>query len=86
MNFGNRLSSPVVTLDDITLASSITVRNLEYIFDQDLSFKSNIKQIFRTTFFNHCNIVKTQKILSHSDAEKLINFNRGYLSIIDIDM
>ncbi len=32
-------------LDNITLASSTTARNLGIIFDQDLSFDSHIKKI-----------------------------------------
>ena len=39
------LSSNIVNLDGITLASSTTVRNLGVIFDQDLSFNSHVKQI-----------------------------------------
>ena len=34
------LSSNIVNLDGITLASSTTVKNLGVIFDQDLSFNS----------------------------------------------
>ena len=37
------LSSNIVNLDIITLASSTTVRNLGVIFDQDFSFNSYVK-------------------------------------------
>ena len=39
------LSINIVNLDGITLASSITVRNMGIIFDQELSFASHVKQI-----------------------------------------
>ena len=42
-DFRNRLPRFLVTLDGITLASSTPVRNLGVNFDQDLSFKSQIK-------------------------------------------
>ena len=61
------------TLDGITLASSTTVRNLGVIFDQDLSFNSHIKQTSRTAFFHLRNITKIRRILSKTDAEKLIH-------------
>lgn len=69
----NQLSSDIVNLDGITLASSTTVRSLGVIFDQDLSFKYQIKQISRTAFFHLRNIVKIRQILSQRDAEKLIH-------------
>ncbi len=68
----NTLSNYIVTLDDITLASSTTVRNLEVIFDLDLSFHSHIKHISRTAVFHFCNIAKIRSILSQKDAEKLV--------------
>ena len=45
------MSSHVITLDGITLASSTTVRNCTVIFDQDLTFDSHIKQVSRTPSF-----------------------------------
>ncbi|XP_075329020.1 uncharacterized protein LOC142388045 [Odontesthes bonariensis] len=71
--FREKLSSYIVTLDGISLASSSTVRNLGVIFDQNLSFDSHIKQVSRTAFFHLHNIVKIRNILSQSDAEKLIH-------------
>ena len=65
------LSNNMVNLDGITLASTITVRNLGVIFDHELSFKSHVKQISRTAFFHLRNISKIQHILSQKDAEKL---------------
>ncbi|XP_038581024.1 uncharacterized protein LOC119907367, partial [Micropterus salmoides] len=62
-----------VSLDGIALASSTTVRNLGVIFDQDMSFKSHIKQISRTAFFHLRNIAKIRNILSKNDAEKLVH-------------
>ena len=41
------LSSNIVNLDGITLASSTTVRNLGVILDQELSFNSHAKQFQR---------------------------------------
>ncbi len=69
----NFLSNDIVTLNDITLASSTTVRNLGVIFDQNLSFDSHIKQISRTAFFHLRNIAKIRSILSQKDAEKLVH-------------
>ena len=46
------LSSNILNLDGITLASSTTLRNLGVMFDQDLSFTSYVKQISRTAFFH----------------------------------
>ncbi|KAK0143573.1 ATP-binding cassette sub-family G member 5 [Merluccius polli] len=60
-------------MTDWILASSTTVRNLGVIFDQDLSFNSHIKQTSRTAFFHLRNITKIRRILSKTDAEKLIH-------------
>ncbi|XP_071350987.1 uncharacterized protein [Trachinotus anak] len=67
------LCDNILTLDDITLASSATVRNLGVIFDQDLSFTSHIKQVSRTAFFHLRNIAKIRPILCLKDAEKLVH-------------
>ncbi|KAK2872069.1 hypothetical protein Q8A73_024565, partial [Channa argus] len=72
-NIRDMMSNHIVTLDGISLASSTTARNLGVIFDQDLSFKSHIKQISRTAFFHLRNIAKIRSILSQSDAEKLVH-------------
>ncbi|CAJ1086723.1 RNA-directed DNA polymerase from mobile element jockey [Xyrichtys novacula] len=66
-------SSNLATFDGISLASSPTVRNLGVLFDQELSFSSHIQQIFRTAFFHLRNISKIRRILSQSDAEKLVH-------------
>ena len=58
------LSSNIVNLDGITLASSTTVRNLGVVFDQDLSFNSYVKQISRMAFFHLRNNAKIWHILS----------------------
>ena len=42
MHIRDLLSSNIVNLDGITLASSATLRNLDIIFDQELSFNSHI--------------------------------------------
>ncbi|XP_071329025.1 uncharacterized protein [Trachinotus anak] len=67
------LCDNILTLDDITLASSATVRNLGVIFDQDLSFTSHIKQVSRTAFFHLHNIAKIRPILCLKEAEKLVH-------------
>uniref|UniRef100_A0A3Q3R4Q7 Reverse transcriptase domain-containing protein n=1 Tax=Monopterus albus TaxID=43700 RepID=A0A3Q3R4Q7_MONAL len=72
-NLRNLLSNHIVTLDDIALASSTTVRNLGVIFDQNMSFKSHINQVSRSAFFHLRNIAKIRSILSQSDAEKLVH-------------
>ena len=69
------LSSNIVNLDGITLASSTSIRNLDVIFDQELSFNSHIKQISTTAFFQLCNIVKIWHIKSQQDAEKIVHLS-----------
>ncbi|XP_072251171.1 uncharacterized protein [Leuresthes tenuis] len=71
--FREKLSSYIVTLDGISLASSSTVRNLGVIFDQNLSFDAHIKLVSRTAFFHLRNIAKIRNILSQGDAEKLVH-------------
>uniref|UniRef100_A0A3Q3K2M1 Reverse transcriptase domain-containing protein n=1 Tax=Monopterus albus TaxID=43700 RepID=A0A3Q3K2M1_MONAL len=72
-NLRNLLSNHIVTLIDIALSSSTTVRNLGVIFDQNMSFKSHINQASRSAFFHLRNIAKIRSILSQSDAEKLVH-------------
>ena len=55
------------------MASRTTVRNLEVLFDQNLSFDAHIKQVSRTASFHLLNIVKIRNILSQGDAEKLVH-------------
>ena len=71
--FREKLSTYIVTLDGISLASSSTVRNLGVIFDQNLSFHAHIKLVSRTAFFHLRNIAKIRNILSQGDAEKLVH-------------
>ena len=47
------LSTNIVHLNSIALATSTTVRNLDVIFDQELSFNSHVKQISRTASMIH---------------------------------
>lgn len=72
-NQRDALSEQIVTLDNINISSSSTVRNLGVIFDQDLSFKAHIKQACKTAYFHLRNIAKIRHLLSISDAEKLIH-------------
>lgn len=67
------LCNDIATSDDITLASSTTVRNPGDSFDQDLSFSSIIKYISRTVLFHLQNIAKIRNILSQKDGQKLVN-------------
>ncbi len=69
----NQLINDTVTLNDISLTSALTVRNLGVTFDQNLSFDSHIKEISRTAFFHLRNISKIRSFLSQNDAEKLIH-------------
>ena len=69
----NKLSNNIIYSDGITLTSSTTVKNLGVIFDEDLSFKSHIKQISRTAYFHLRNIAKIRHILNHNNAETLIH-------------
>ncbi|XP_074521141.1 uncharacterized protein LOC141786455 [Halichoeres trimaculatus] len=63
----------IAASDDISLASSTTVRNLGVLLDQDLSFNSHIQQVSRTAFFHLRNIKRIRHILSRSNAEKLVH-------------
>ncbi len=62
-----------LTLDDCSLNSSSSVRNLGVIFDSNLSFDSHISSICKTEFFHLKNISKLRPILSMSNAEMLIH-------------
>ncbi|KAK0137188.1 ATP-binding cassette sub-family G member 5 [Merluccius polli] len=62
-----------LSVSKVSYSVSTTVRNLGVIFDQDLSFNSHIKQTSRTAFFHLRNITKIRRILSKTDAEKLIH-------------
>ncbi|TWW62345.1 hypothetical protein D4764_04G0009920 [Takifugu flavidus] len=63
----------MITLDGISLTSSLSVRNLGVTFDQNLSFNSHIKLVSRSAFFHLRNISKIRKLLTWPDAEKLIH-------------
>ncbi|TWW67247.1 putative RNA-directed DNA polymerase from transposon X-element [Takifugu flavidus] len=63
----------MITLDGISLTSSLSVRNLGVTFDQNLSFNSHIKLVSRSAFFCLRNITKIRKLLTRHDAEKLIH-------------
>lgn len=67
------LSEQIITLDNVSVSTCSTVKNLGVLFDQDLSFKAHIKQACRTAFFHLRNIAKIRDILPQSDAEKLIH-------------
>lgn len=53
------------TLDDFTLASSSTERNLGVIFYRDMSFNSHVRLSSWAAFFYFCNIAKIRPIVSH---------------------
>uniref|UniRef100_A0A3B5KG70 Reverse transcriptase domain-containing protein n=1 Tax=Takifugu rubripes TaxID=31033 RepID=A0A3B5KG70_TAKRU len=63
----------IITLDGISLTSSLSVSNLGVTFDQNLSFNSHIKLVSRSAFFHLRNITKIRKLLTRHDAEKLIH-------------
>ena len=48
----NPLSNNTVPLDDITLASSSTIRNLGVLFDQKLSFNAHKKTDFKDSLLS----------------------------------
>ncbi len=62
-----------LTLDGCSLDSSSSVRNLDVLFDSNLSFDSHVSSICKTAFFHLKNISKLRPILSMSNAEMLIN-------------
>ena len=53
------LSNNIAHVDGIALASSTTVRNLDVIFDQELSFNSQVKEITGTAFFHSVILLKS---------------------------
>uniref|UniRef100_A0A672G2J3 Reverse transcriptase domain-containing protein n=1 Tax=Salarias fasciatus TaxID=181472 RepID=A0A672G2J3_SALFA len=67
------LSKQIITLDNVSVSSSSTVRNLGVLFDQDISFKAHINLACKTAYFHLRNIAKIRNILPRSDAEKLIH-------------
>ncbi|XP_068609656.1 uncharacterized protein, partial [Brachionichthys hirsutus] len=69
----NVCSSVVVELDGVSVSTSTTAKNLGVIFDQDLSFQSQIKHISRTAFFHLRNISKVRHLLTRKDAEKIVH-------------
>lgn len=76
----------IKTLHGIDLASSITVRNLGFIFDQDVSITSKIKQICSTVSLHLCNIAKVWHILSQTDKEKNLMLPLGLTTVIPFDL
>ena len=67
------LADQIITLDNVSIVPSSTVRNLGVIFDEELSFKAYISQATKTAYFHLRNIAKIRNILPKSDAEKLIH-------------
>ncbi len=67
------VSEQIITLDNVRVSSSSTVKSLGVTFDQDPSFKAHINQVCKTAFFHLRNISKIRNILSKDDAEKLIH-------------
>lgn len=67
------LSKQIISLDNTSVSSSSTVKNLGVIFDDDLSFKAHISQVCKTAFFHLRNISKIRNLLCKNDAEKLIH-------------
>ncbi len=59
-------------LDGCNVTSS-TVKNLGVILDSNLSFENRISNVTKTAFFHLRNISKLRKMLSVSDAEKLVH-------------
>ncbi len=59
-------------LDGFTVTSS-TVKNMGVILDSNLSFENHISHVTKTAFFHLRNIAKLWKMLTVSDAEKLVH-------------
>uniref|UniRef100_A0A674MAK8 Reverse transcriptase domain-containing protein n=1 Tax=Takifugu rubripes TaxID=31033 RepID=A0A674MAK8_TAKRU len=66
-------SENIITLDGVSLTSSLSVRNLGVTFDQNLSFNSHIKTISRGAFFHLWNITRIRKLLMRHNAKKLVH-------------
>ncbi|KAI5106566.1 hypothetical protein C0J45_4263, partial [Silurus meridionalis] len=60
-------------LDGCSVTTCSTVKDLGVILDSNLSFKYYINQVTKTAFFHLRNISKLRKMLSISDAEKLVH-------------
>ncbi|TWW77415.1 hypothetical protein D4764_12G0008050 [Takifugu flavidus] len=63
----------MIALDGISLASSLSVRNLGVTFNQNLFFNSHIKIVSRSAFFQLRNIARIRKLLvqKHDDLTGL---------------
>ncbi len=59
-------------LDRCPVPSS-TVKNLGVILESNLFFENHISHVTKTAFFHLINIAKLRKMLSVSDAEKLVH-------------
>jgi len=62
-----------LTLDGCSVKSSSLVRNLGVLLDTNLSFKSHVSSICRTTFFHLKNISKLRHLHSLTNAEQLVH-------------
>ncbi|KAL6458600.1 hypothetical protein MHYP_G00320720 [Metynnis hypsauchen] len=67
----NKLSN--LTLNNFSVASNTSVKNLGVVIDADLSFDAHITNITRTAFLHLRNIAKLRNALTLQDAEKLVH-------------
>uniref|UniRef100_A0AAR2KJT6 Reverse transcriptase domain-containing protein n=1 Tax=Pygocentrus nattereri TaxID=42514 RepID=A0AAR2KJT6_PYGNA len=69
----HRLSNSTLKLNNLSVSSSLSVKNLGVMIDADLSFDTHISNITRTAFLHLRNIAKLRNSLSLQDAEKLVH-------------
>ncbi len=62
-----------LTLDDCSVISLSSVRNLGVLFDSNLSFEIHVSSICKAAFFHLKNISKLRPMLSMSNGETLIH-------------
>ena len=55
-------------LKTLALNTKHQARNLGVIFDSDLNFETQIKNIFKTSFYHLRNIAKVQPFLAQTNA------------------
>ena len=72
-----------VNSDHTSLASSSTVINLGVIYDQDLSFNSNMKQVIKIAFLHLRNIRESRNILTQEYAnESMLLLPLGWIVVM----
>ena len=83
----HKLSAYMPNIDGISITSSAVIKDLGVTLDSDLAFDAHIKNISRVAFYHLRNIYKIRKMLSLSNAEKLVHaFITAMLFCLDVQI